>query len=93
MRGQRATLLLLLVVTVVASLVTADRSLRRRARHRLAPPVQVMQVLLSSPLLTSSHDNKIFLTISHLPDRVTEPVQRCVQLQGGETEIKNEEPA
>ena len=84
MRGQRATLLLLLVLTVLASLLTAERSLRRRARFRGNPGLgsdNAVQVLLLFLI-------KIVLLFLILTDRTTEPVQRCVQ--GGKTEVKNE---
>ena len=90
MRGQRVTLLVLLV-TVVASLVTADRSLRRRARFRGNPglssdnnsTVQVLIILLLI-ILTIKYFQFVILT-----ERATQPGQRCVP--SGKTETKNEE--
>ena len=67
MRGQRVTVLLV-VLTLVASLVTADRTPRRRARHRENPGLtsdknSTVQVLLNAPQSQSQLITIKYLTI------------------------------
>ena len=53
MRGQRLTLLLVVLVSLVASQVTGqDRNLRRRARHRASPGLSSDNGSLDQVLLT-----------------------------------------